>query len=191
LPGEIWLTLERLPNESLAKRGKKLHANLFPTVAWEEVAAGYRKAWDGKADLDNGRLVFRKLCGSCHRIEDEGTHIGPPLASVIEKSNEQIALSVFQPNAEVDPRYQMYQLVTDDGVVHTGLMEASQGDVVVIRNAKGELERFQREEIEILKASGKSLMPEGLLSQMKPEEFRDVLAFIRQYAGRNQSPAKE
>jgi putative membrane-bound dehydrogenase-like protein len=191
LPGEIWLTLERLPNESLAKRGKKLHANLFPTVAWEEVAAGYRKAWDEKADLDNGRLVFRKLCGSCHRIEDEGTHIGPPLASVIEKSNEQIALSVFQPNAEVDPRYQMYQLVTDDGVVHTGLMEASQGDVVVIRNAKGELERFQREEIEILKASGKSLMPEGLLSQMKPEEFRDVLAFIRQYAGRNQSPVKE
>jgi putative membrane-bound dehydrogenase-like protein len=191
LPGEIWLTLERLPNESLATRSKKLHANLFPTVAWEEVAAGYRKAWDSKADLDNGRLVFRKLCGSCHRIEDEGTHIGPPLASVIEKSNEQIALSVFQPNAEVDPRYQMYQLVTDDGVVHTGLMEASQGDVVVIRNAKGELERFQRAEIEVLKASGKSLMPEGLLSQMKPEEFRDVLAFIRQYAGRNQPSAKE
>lgn len=191
LPGEIWLRLERLPNEALAARSKKLHANLFPTVAWEEVAAGYRKAWEEKPDLDNGRLVFRKLCGSCHRIEEEGTHIGPPLASVIEKSNEQIALSVFQPNAEVDPRYQMYQLVTEDGVVHTGLMESSQGDSVVIRNAKGELERFERSEIEVLKASGKSLMPEGLLSQMKPAEFRDVLAFIRQYAGRNQSPTKE
>jgi len=191
LPSEIWLTLERLPNEALATRGKTLHASLLPTVAWEEVAAGYRQVWDDKPDLDNGRVVFRKLCSSCHRIENEGTHIGPPLASVIEKSNEQIALSVFQPNAEVDPRYQMYQLVTDDGVVHTGLMESAQGDVVVIRNAKGELERFQRAEIEVLKASGKSLMPEGLLSQMKPEEFRDVLAFIRQYAGRNQSPTQE
>ncbi|MBN8602685.1 MAG: c-type cytochrome [Planctomycetes bacterium] len=191
LPPEIWLTLERLPNEGLAARAKKLHASLFPTVAWEEVAGGYRKAWEETPNVENGRVVFRKLCSSCHRIEEEGVHIGPPLASVIEKSNEQLALSVFQPNAEVDPRYQMYQIVTDDGVVHTGLMESSQGDVVVLRNAKGELERFQRSEIEVLKASGKSLMPEGLLSQMKPDEFRDVLAFIRQYAGRNQSPTKE
>jgi len=190
LPSEIWLTLERLPDEKLAARGKKLHSGLLPTVAWEEVAAGYRKAWEEKPDLENGRVVFRKLCSSCHRIENEGTNIGPPLASVIEKSNEQIALSVFQPNAEVDPRYQMYQLVTDDGVVHTGLMESSQGDVVMIRNAKAELERFERTEIEVLKASGKSLMPEGLLAQMKPEEFRDVIAFIREYAGRSQSSTK-
>lgn len=191
LPSEIWLTLERLPDEKLAARGKKLHSGLLPSVAWEEVAAGYRKAWGEKPDLENGRVIFRKLCSSCHRIENEGTNIGPPLASVIEKSNEQIALSVFQPNAEVDPRYQMYQLVTDDGVVHTGLMESSQGDVVVIRNAKAELERFQRAEIEVLKASGKSLMPEGLLAQMKPEEFRDVIAFIREYAGRSQSSTKK
>lgn len=191
LPAEIWLTLERLPNEMLANRAKKLRAELLPTVAWEEVAVGYRKAWEEQPDLANGRVVFRKLCASCHRIEDEGIQIGPPLASVIEKSNEQLALSVFQPNAEVDPRYQMYQLVTDDGVVHTGLMESSLGDAVVIRNAKGELERFQRAEIEVLKASGKSLMPEGLLSQMKPGDFRDVLGFIRQFAGRSQSPTKE
>lgn len=190
LPSEIWLTLERLPDEKLAARGKKLHSGLLPTVAWEEVAAGYRKAWEEKPDLENGRVVFRKLCSSCHRVENEGTNIGPPLASVIEKSNEQIALSVFQPNAEVDPRYQMYQLITDDGVVHTGLMESSQGDVVVIRNAKAELERFQRVEIEVLKASGKSLMPEGLLAQMKPQDFRDVIGFIREYAGRSQSSIK-
>jgi putative membrane-bound dehydrogenase-like protein len=191
LPNEIWLTLERMPSENVTARAKKIHAGLVPTVAWEEVAPAYRQAWEGAADVEQGRLVFRKLCAACHRIENEGTQIGPPLASVIEKSNEQIALSVFQPNAEVDPRYQMYQLITDDGVVHTGLMDSSQGDVVMIRNAQGTLERFQREEIELLKASGKSLMPEGLLAQMKPEEFRDMLAFIRQFAGRNQSTSKE
>jgi putative heme-binding domain-containing protein len=78
----------------------------------------------------------------------------------------------------------MYQVVTVDGVVRIGVMESAQGDAVMIRNSKGELERIPRSEIEQLKASGKSLMPEGLLSQMQPEEFRDAVAFVRAAAGK-------
>jgi hypothetical protein len=33
-------------------------------------------------------------------------------------------------------------------------------------------------------------MPEGLLAQMKPQDFRDVIGFIREYAGRSQSSIK-
>ncbi len=191
VPSDIWLILERQPNEQIAERAKKVHAQSTPTVAWDEVAATYREAWETPGDVEQGRLVFRKMCGACHRVENEGVAIGPSLASVIEKSNEQIAISVFQPNIEVDPKYQMYQLVTDDGVVHTGIMESAQSDAVVIRNGKGELERYQRSEIEVLKASGKSLMPEGLQAQVSPKDFRDLLLFIKQYAGRNQAGGKE
>lgn len=184
IPADVWLLLEKHPNESLATRAKVLRESLKPGVAWEDVAKAYRDVWDKPADTERGRLVFRKLCASCHRVGDEGVAIGPPLASILDKSNEQVAMSVFQPNQEVDPRYQMYQVVTVDGVVRIGVMESAQGDAVMIRNSKGELERIPRSEIEQLKASGKSLMPEGLLSQMQPEEFRDAIAFVRAAAGK-------
>ncbi len=149
------------------------------TTSWEEIAGRYRVAWDSPPDPVIGRELFKKHCAACHKVGTEGNEIGPGLASILSKSNDQLGLSIAEPSREVDPKYQVYQVLTHDGELIVGILEDSGANSLQIRDSKGERKTVDRKEIESFTTLGKSLMPDGLMEQLDPVAFNHLVGFLR------------
>jgi hypothetical protein len=68
--------------------------------------------------------------------------------------------------------------------VITGVMTAQTAATVMLTNAKAEATTLKRTDIASLRESPASLMPEGLLTPLKPEELRDLFAYFQAPARR-------
>ena len=65
-----------------------------------------------------------------------------------------------------------------EGVL-TGLLVEQTPAQVTLLDAKGERVTVPREKVQTVKQSPVSLMPEGLLSGMKPQQLRDLFAYLQ------------
>ncbi len=175
------------PTLALRKRFVKLLAATEPTDAQlKEVIEQYGRILLASADraadpssLERGKASFQKNCTACHRIGNEGQDVGPPLKSLHEKSPEQLLISVLDPNREVDPRFQAYSVLIDDGRVLTGVIREESANQIVLAESGGKQTTVARGEIEQLKGNGYSLMPQGLQQQITPEAMAELIAWLR------------
>jgi putative heme-binding domain-containing protein len=71
------------------------------------------------------------------------------------------------------------QLATRDGRILSGLIVEQSPEAVVVRDAKGQRTRIARSEIEDIKESDVSLMPESLYKEFNPEQPRDLFGFLQ------------
>lgn len=129
-----------------------------------------------------GRRLFESgavECKACHRVGDVGTEIGPDLARLDAKlARAQLLESILEPSQRVDAKYRTYLLETTDGQVHTGLLVEKTDREVALRTVQNMVVRVPAEEVELLRAQQKSLMPELLLRDMTPQQVADILAFL-------------
>jgi putative heme-binding domain-containing protein len=129
-----------------------------------------------------GRRLFETgaiECKACHRSGNIGTEIGPDLTQIGTKLDRaQLLEAVLEPSKRVDAKYRTYLLETSDGQVHTGLLVEKTERETVLRTTQNKLIRVPAEEVELLTAQQKSLMPELLLRDMTPQQVADVLAFL-------------
>ena len=126
-----------------------------------------------------GAIVFRKLCINCHKVKDEGHEVGPQLASITNKTKEAMLTSILDPSAAVDAKYFSYSLVTEDGRVFNGTLETETGSSITLLAAEEKRTTVLRRDIELLQASSKSLMTEGLEQGLKPQDLADLIQFVR------------
>ena len=120
----------------------------------------------------------RRVCLNCHRLSGEGNDAGPALETIRHRSAEEVLLHVLDPNREVAPSFYEYLCVLKDGRVTTGAIAAESPTSLTFRRAGGTVETIPRADIEELKSTGKSLMPEGLENQVTVQEMADLLAFL-------------
>ncbi len=85
---------------------------------------------------------------------------------------------MLDPNREVNPQYVNYVLITDDGRSMTGMVAAETANSVTLRRAEDITDTVPRGEIEVLRSSGLSIMPEGLEKQIDPAAMADLLAYL-------------
>jgi putative heme-binding domain-containing protein len=79
----------------------------------------------------------------------------------------------------MDPKYEQQQIVTQEGRVVTGLLLQNAGDRLQLLTAQNEQVTVQRDEVATWKASGRSMMPDGLLKELDPIALNDLIAFLR------------
>jgi putative heme-binding domain-containing protein len=144
-----------------------------------DVVAAYRGALEMKGDAERGKQLFAKTCAACHKVQGVGQDIGPNLAAMKARGAEAILLNVLDPNREVNPQYLNYALLTTDGRQLTGLISAETATSVTLKRADNATDTVLRIDIEQLKSSGMSLMPEGLEKQIDPAAMADLLEFLR------------
>jgi putative heme-binding domain-containing protein len=174
--------LRKHPSAAVRKRAEKLLAGLA-TPDRRKVLDDYQGALDLKADADRGKAVFKKVCATCHRLENEGVEVGPDLLSALRnKSREQLLADILDPSREVDPRFINYVVVTRAGRSFTGLIAADTGASLTLRRAQKEEDVVLRADIEAIEATTKSVMPEGLEMQLSKQELADVIAYLRSVA---------
>ncbi len=149
----------------------------------EKLMAKYKKmvtpAAIADADASRGRAVFKKTCAACHVLYGEGGKIGPDLTGSNRANLDYILLNSVDPSYDVPAGYKMVSIITVDGRVLNGVVAEEDGTRVVLKTVEQPLVIIAKEDIDERKVSPKSMMPDGQLEKMKPQEMMDLIKYLR------------
>jgi putative heme-binding domain-containing protein len=174
--------LRKHPNAKVRARAQALLAGLA-TPDRRKIVEDYQTVLDLKGDVTRGKAVFKKACGTCHRLENEGVEVGPDLLSALRnKTREGLLIDILDPSREVDPRYINYLVTTKAGRAFTGMIAAETASSVTLRRAEKAEDTILRSDIEEIQATAKSVMPEGLEMQLNKQDVADVIAYLQAVA---------
>src|SRR5439155_12453010 len=116
-------------------------------------------------DAGRGRTVFfskQAACATCHRVGNEGGLIGPDLTKVgAIRAGRDILESVLLPSATIAQGYDPYLILTKTGRALSGVIASQSADAVVLRDAAGATTRDLRSDMDEMRRSAVSVMPEG------------------------------
>jgi putative heme-binding domain-containing protein len=170
--------LKRHPNTAIRERAVKLLAGQVAPER-QKIVAEYRAALDLKPDIDRGKMHFQRVCATCHRLENFGHEVGPDLlATLRNKTPEQLLGDILDPSKEVDPRYLNYIVETKSGQVLSGMIAAESAASVTLRRGEKQEDTILRSQIEAIAATPKSVMPEGLEQQLTKQDLADLIAYL-------------
>jgi putative membrane-bound dehydrogenase-like protein len=144
----------------------------------EEVLAKYRASLSLRGNQEIGKQHFAKSCAACHRLDGVGYELGPNLATFKYRGAEAILQNVIDPNREVNPQYISYTILTTDERTITGMIESETATQITLVRGDNARDTIPRSEIEQLKSSRVSIMPEGLENQLNPQAMADLLAYL-------------
>lgn len=164
-------------NEAIRERSLSLLAQV--TVARRgDIVEEYRPVLTRTGDVEAGRKIFRKICAACHKAENVGHELGPNLATIKNRGPEFILLNVLDPNREVNPQYTNYVLLTEDGRALSGMLTGETANSVTLTRAEGASDTVLRVDIDELRSTGLSIMPEGMEKQIDQQALADLIAYL-------------
>ena len=171
------ILLQQHSNATIRDRAKILFAGASLTRR-QEVVDAYQKSLDLKGDVERGRMHFRKTCAACHKLEGVGEQLGADLNAIKDRGTAAVLLNILDPNREVKPQFLSYVLIKNDGRTLAGLIIAETANSLTVRKADNMSETVLRVDIDELKSTGLSFMPEGLEKQLTMEAMADLLAYL-------------
>jgi putative heme-binding domain-containing protein len=175
--------LLHLTDPGLRARAAAVLARFAPPER-SRVVAKYRGALDMQGDLTRGEALFSRTCQSCHQHQGRGYRAGPDLSGVAGRAPEALLSDILDPNREVAPDYTTLAVATRSGQVVTGLLVEETATTLKLRRSLGVEETVLRSEIDQVRSTGQSLMPEGLEHGLSLHDMADLIAFLRQGSNR-------
>jgi len=181
-PGELGPSLLRqLQNTGdagIRERAKKLIAANRPEER-QKVIDRYKEALGLAGDAKRGREFFRANCAACHKILDIGTLVGPDISDTLSKAPEQLLVDILDPSRVIDNNYVNYVVKTKSGAVLSGFIASQTASSLTLRRGQGQEDIVLRQDIDEMKSSGVSLMPEGLEKNLPVQGMADLIAFLK------------
>ncbi len=132
-----------------------------------------------KGNVVEGKKVFETTCAVCHKLFGEGNSVGPDLTSADRKNTDYLLAQIVDPSAYVRPEYGSYEAKLKDDSFISGLMVESTASAVALLDRNNTRHLLPREQIQELKESSISLMPEGLLEALPPDRVMDLFAYLQ------------
>lgn len=131
----------------------------------------------------NGRKMFAAAgCFACHRFRNQGGMTGPDLTSAGRRFSARDLLDqVINPSKVINEQFSAVKVVTDAGLVHTGVVVNLSGDRLTLNTDLTDPNKrvnINRNSIEELIVSKTSPMPVGLLNRMTKDEILDLMAYL-------------
>jgi putative heme-binding domain-containing protein len=149
----------------------------------EELVPLVDQGMRGGRDYDRGRGLFAATrCFSCHRFANEGGGLGPDLSGVAGRfSVRDLLESIVTPSKVISDQYEAVTIVTEDGRAITGRIVNLSDDNLILNSDMldpNKMVNVKRKDIEEMKRSPVSMMPEGLLNTLKADEVQDLMAYL-------------
>ncbi len=149
----------------------------------DELVPVVNKGLKGKREFDRGKKLFTETsCSLCHHFGRDGGGVGPDLTGVSGTfSVHDLLENIIEPSKEISSLYVTTVVWKKDGDVVTGWVpEETETTLSVMEDMLdvGKLVVVKRKDIESMKPSTVSLMPDGLLNTLKEDEILDLVAFL-------------
>jgi len=145
-----------------------------------------------------GRKVYFDAevgCAKCHTVHAQGSTIGPDLSNLAQRDYASVMRDITQPSFAINPDHLTYTLNLHDGRTLTGVVR-TEGGKLHVGDQKGAVTVIDRADVDQMKPSPLSTMPDDLLKPLGPDRTRDLLTFLltaspampRDYAGKEPRP---
>jgi len=147
--------------------------------SYEELLA-YLESPEGKAgSAARGAKVFKDgQCVSCHRFNGKGESIGPDLTAVAQRfQRKEILESIVYPSQVISDQYAS-KVVICSGRTYTGIVARNGNGTTTVLQSDAQKVELKTEEIEEIKPSKVSTMPEGLANRLSLEQIGDLFAYL-------------
>jgi putative heme-binding domain-containing protein len=133
-------------------------------------------------DAARGEALFWSTavnCGSCHKIDGRGNAVGPDLSHIAKlRTREDLLDSLLDPSRRIEPQHVAYIARAHDGRIVTGLLINRDATGVLLRDVQNKDIALASSEIDELKPSRRSLMPDGQLASLTAQQAADLLAYL-------------
>ena len=88
-------------------------------------------------------------------------------------------MDILDPSRQVADDYRAYEATLRNGETVLGILVLETEDAYVIRRPSMPEERYLKNQVQSLRLTGKSLMPEGLEAGMSQQGMADLLEFLQ------------
>ena len=137
----------------------------------------WRLGFSQQGDASRGRALFQRNCQPCHALFDLGGKVGPDLTGANRASIDYLLQNIVDPNAVIPNEYQAWLMETIDDRTIIGRVVRADDQAVTLMTSTETL-IVPRKEIQSLRQSDLSLMPEELLAPLTDQEVRDLLYYL-------------
>jgi len=130
-----------------------------------------------KGNANAGRIIFNQACAACHKLYGEGQHIGPDLTGSGRKDINYLIENIADPNGLLSSDYRMTIVTMKDGRVLSGNIAAKTDRTTTLRMV-GMEQVLENDQVASTQQMPVSLMPEGLLLALQPDQVRDLMVYL-------------
>ena len=128
-------------------------------------------------NLSNGRVMFNRVCASCHKLYGEGGELGPDLTGSDRKNLHYVLSNVIDPNAEIPNDYRTAIIRMKDNRVLIGVVRSREPKRITVVTPS-EVIFLPKRDVAKIDAQNYSIMPEGLIRVFKDQELRDLISYL-------------
>lgn len=188
----VWCLMASIGGAEPLQRATSLEQQL-KAVSPKLLAAEARR----RGDPRRGAMVFYRsaaACITCHGVGANATPLGPDLAMLGKVTDEHVIESLLHPSKSIRKGYETFSVLTVDGNVLTGLKVKEDDEQIVLRLASDlTMETaVDLDDVERVKPSEKSLMPEGLIASLPDQrDFLDLARYVMEVASGGAERAAE
>jgi putative heme-binding domain-containing protein len=143
-----------------------------------QVIAEYGPALRLKGDPAIGAKVFDRECKTCHKIGERGFAVGPDLTGSPSRDPSALLSNILDPNASAPPKDVQYVVIDQNGRMYSGIIASETATSLTLRRGDGAQDTVLRGQVEELRSTGLSLMPEGFEQRISMREMADLIAFV-------------
>jgi putative heme-binding domain-containing protein len=130
-----------------------------------------------QADPARGRALFAAVCAQCHTLYGVGGTVGPDLTGSQRANLDYVLTNVLDPSALISHEFQVTIIRTKDRRVVSGIASENEHAYRVVTEAGAVL--VPRDEVDKVRKSELSMMPEGLFNGRSEAEVADLVAYLR------------
>ena len=148
-----------------------------PTVAATE-APPRGNAAHGEAIVEG-----KGSCLSCHRIADQGSHLGPDLSAIANsRSLAQLEKALLDPSPLVSAPFQIFKVTAKGGKVYSGRLMNQDRTSVQLLDSEDRLRAFLKDDLASYGFAPTPPMP-SYREKLTPAEQDDVVAYLASLRG--------
>jgi putative heme-binding domain-containing protein len=126
-----------------------------------------------------GQTLFKQHCATCHQFHGQGLKIGPDLTTADRKNTPYMVANIVDPSSYIRTEYVQHEANILDGRKITGIVVESSAKTVTLVDAQNKRTVLAREDLEDLKPSAVSMMPEKQLDTLTDQQICDLFAYLR------------
>ena len=122
-------------------------------------------------------MLYDQQCAGCHQLYGRGGNLGPDLTGSGRSNIDYLLENIVDPNSAVSADYRMNILSLKDGRVLSGMIAGQDRNSLTLRMPGSETV-VSKADIKKRETLENSIMPAGLLDNLKQEERRDLIAYL-------------